>query len=155
MAESVAKRLANMGIVLPDAAAPAANYVPIKRHGDLLFVSGQLPIDAGALACRGRVGEDVAVDAARHAARLCAINVLAQVKAALQGDLERITNIVRITAFVASAADFVEQHLVANGASDFLVEALGDRGRHARAAVGVAALPLGAAVEVDAIVAVA
>lgn len=155
MIEPVSQRLARMGIALPVAAAPAANYAPWMRHGDLLYISGQLPLNADGLACKGRLGEGVTLDEARQAARLCAINILAQVNAALDGDLDRIARIVRITGFVASAGDFTDQHLVVNGASDFLVEALGERGRHARAAVGVAALPLGAAVEIDAIVAIA
>ena len=135
------------------AAAPAANYLPYVRHDGLLYVSGQLPLAAQGLAFRGRLGESVTLEEGRKAARLCAVNILAQAKAALDGDLERIRQIVRITCFVASSPHFSDQHLVANGASDFLAEALGERGRHARAAVGVAALPLDAAVEIDAIVA--
>jgi enamine deaminase RidA (YjgF/YER057c/UK114 family) len=155
MDETIEARLARLGVELPAAAAPAANYVPFVRHDDILYVSGQLPLTAQGVAYRGRLGESVSVEDGRRAARLCAINVLAQAKAALSGELEQIRKVVRITGFVASAPHFTEQHLVANGASDFLVEALGDRGRHARAAVGVASLPLGAAVEVDAIIAVA
>jgi len=155
MDETIEARLARLGVELPVAAAPAANYVPFVRHDDILYVSGQLPLTAQGVAYRGRLGESVSVEDGRRAARLCAINVLAQAKAALSGELEQIRKVVRITGFVASAPHFTEQHLVANGASDFLVEALGDRGRHARAAVGVASLPLGAAVEVDAIIAVA
>lgn len=154
MNETIEARLARLGVDLPAAAAPAANYLPYARHGDLLFVSGQLPMTAEGVAFRGKLGEDVSVEVGQAAARLCAINVIAQVKASLDGDLERIGRIVRITGFVASAPGFSGQHLVVNGASDLLAEALGDRGRHARAAVGVAALPLDAAVEVDAIVAV-
>jgi enamine deaminase RidA (YjgF/YER057c/UK114 family) len=154
MNETIEARLAKRGVELPAAAAPAANYLPYVRHDDLVFVSGQLPMTAEGVAFRGKLGDGVSVEDGQAAARLCAVNVLAQVKAALDGDLERIRRIVRITGFVASAHGFFEQHLVVNGASDFLAEALGDRGRHARAAVGVAALPLDAAVEVDAIVAV-
>ncbi len=154
MNETIEARLARLGVDLPAAAAPAANYLPYARHGDLLFVSGQLPMTAEGVAFRGKLGEDVSVEVGQAAARLCAINVIAQVKASLDGDLERIGRIVRITGFVASAPGFSGQHLVVNGASDLLAEALGDRGQHARAAVGVAALPLDAAVEVDAIVAV-
>ena len=155
MATTIEARLAALGVEIPDAAAPAANYVSVMRHGDLLYVSGQLPMRDGTLAYRGRLGGDVTVDVGQEAARLCAINILAQAKSALNGDLERIRQIVRITGFVASAESFSEQHLVVNGASDFLAEALAERGRHARAAVGVAALPLDAAVEIDAIIAVA
>jgi enamine deaminase RidA (YjgF/YER057c/UK114 family) len=154
MEETIEARLARLNVTLPAAAGPAANYLPFVRHANLLYISGQLPLTAEGLACRGKLGNGVSVEQGRNAARLCAINVLAQAKAALDGDIERIRQIVRITGFVASAPHFTEQHLVVNGASDFLAEALGHRGRHARAAVGTAALPLDAAVEVDAIIAV-
>jgi len=154
MRETIEGRLAKLGVTLPTAAGAAANYLPFVRHGDMLYVSGQLPMGQDGLECRGRLGDSVSVEDAQRAARLCAINILAQAKAALESDLERIARVVRITGFVASSASFTEQHLVVNGASDFLVEALGERGRHARAAVGVAALPLNAAVEIDAIIAV-
>ena len=155
MDETIEARLARMEVTLPTAAAPAANYLPFVRDGDLLHISGQLPLGAEGLTCRGRLGDGVSIEEGRKAARLCGINILAQAKAALEGDLERIRRIVKITGFVASAPDFTDQHLVINGASDFLAEALGARGRHARAAVGTVSLPLGAAVEVDAIIAVA
>lgn len=155
MDETLEARLARLGVVLPAAAAPAANYLPFVRHGDVLHVSGQLPLTAQGVAFRGRLGDAVSVEEGRKAARLCAMNVLAQAKAALEGDLERIRQVLRITGFVASAPHFTEQHLVINGASEFLVEVFGERGRHSRAAVGVAALPLDAAVEVDAIIAIA
>jgi len=154
MSETIEKRLAQIGITLPEAAAPAANYVPFMRSGALLFTSGQLPLEAGELVARGIVGSDLDVAAAKAAAKQCAVNVLAQAKAAL-GDLETIVRLVKITVFVASAPGFVEQHLVANGASDLLVTALGDRGRHARSAVGATSLPLNAPVEVEAIFEVA
>lgn len=154
MDESIEERLARIGVTLPAAAAPAANYLPFVLERGLLYISGQLPVDASGVAVRGRLGDGVAVAEAREAARLCAVNVLAQAKTALSGDLERIRRVVRITGFVASVPGFAEQHLVVNGASDFLVEALGERGKHARAAVGVAGLPLNAAVEVDAIIAI-
>ena len=154
MDESIEERLARIGVTLPAAAAPAANYLPFVLERGLLYISGQLPVDASGVAVRGRLGDQVSVADGREAARLCAVNVLAQAKAALSGDLERLRRVVRITGFVASAPGFAEQHLVVNGASDFLVEALGERGKHARAAVGVAGLPLDAAVEVDAIIAV-
>jgi len=150
MTETVETRLAAMGVTLPPAAAPAANYVPWCFSGKLLFTAGQLPMDAGKLAATGLLGRDLDTAAGKAAARLCAVNVLAQAKAAT-ADLERIARLVKITVFVASTADFTEQHLVANGASDLLAEALGDRGRHARSAVGVASLPLNAPVEVEAV----
>jgi enamine deaminase RidA (YjgF/YER057c/UK114 family) len=154
MDETIEARLARLGVTLSAAAPPAANYLPAVRHAGLLHVSGQLPSTPQGLSCRGRVGESVTLEDGRKAARLCAINILAQAKAALDGDLEGIRRILRITCFVASSPHFTEQHLVANGASDFFAEALGERGRHARAAVGVVALPLDASVEVDAIIAV-
>jgi enamine deaminase RidA (YjgF/YER057c/UK114 family) len=155
MDEAIEARLARLGVVLPVAAAPAANYLPFVRHENLLFISGQLPMNAAGIAVRGRLGDGVSLEEGRQAAKLCALNVLAQAKAALAGDLERIVRLVRITGYVASAPGFTEQHLVVNGASDFLAEALGERGKHARAAIGTAALPLDAAVEIDAILAVA
>ena len=151
MGETIEKRLTDLGVVLPAAAAPAANYLPFAQTGQLLFTSGQLPLKDGKLQASGLLGRDLDVAAGKEAAKLCAINVLAQAKAAL-GDLEKISRIVKITVFVASLPDFTEQHLVANGASDFLAEALGERGKHARAAVGVASLPLNAAVEVEAVI---
>lgn len=150
MGETIEKRLSDLGIVIPAAAAPAANYVPFVRSGNLLFPSGQLPMKDGKLRASGLLGRDLDTAAGREAARLCAINILAQAKAAL-GDLEKIRRLVKITVFVASTPDFAEQHLVGNGASDLLAEVLGERGKHARVAVGMVSLPLNAAVEVDAI----
>ena len=155
MQETIEARLDRLGIKLPAAAAPAANYLPFLRHGDMIYISGQICVTTQGVAFAGRLGDRVSVEDGRKAARICAINVLAQAKAALDGDLERIRQILRITGFVASAPNFSQQHLVVNGASDLLVEALGDRGRHARAAIGVVSLPLDAAVEVDAIIAAA
>ncbi len=149
MTETVETRLLAMGVRLPPAAAPAANYVPFSLAGKLLFTAGQLPLEGGKLAATGLLGRDLGTAAGKDAARLCAINVLAQAKAAI-GDLDGIA-LVKITVFVASTPDFTEQHLVANGASDLLAEALGDKGRHARSAVGVASLPLNAPVEVEAV----
>jgi len=151
MGETIENRLAALGVALPPAAAPAGSYVPVMRSGNLLFTAGQLPLKDGKMQFTGLAGRDVDVESGREAAKLCAINVLAQVKAAL-GDLERIRRLVKITVFVASTPDFTQQHLVANGASDFLAAALGERGRHARAAVGMASLPLDAAVEVEAVI---
>ncbi|MBZ9854683.1 RidA family protein [Mesorhizobium sp. CA13] len=150
MSETIEKRLNDLGVTIPAAAAPAANYVPHCRTGNLLFTAGQLPLKDGKLQASGLLGRDVDTATGKEAARYCAINILAQAKAAL-GDLEKIRRLVKITVFVASAPDFVEQHLVANGASDFLVAALGERGKHARSAVGTASLPLNAAVEIEAI----
>ncbi len=150
MGDSIETRLAGLGVTLPQAAAPAANYVPFMRSGDLLFTAGQLPLKDGKLAATGLLGRDLDTAAGREAARLCAVNVLAQAKAAL-GDLELVRRLVKITVFVASAPGFTEQHLVANGASDLFVAALGEPGRHARSAVGTASLPLDAPVEVEAI----
>jgi len=147
---TIESRLAEMGVVLPAAAAPAANYLPYAQAGNLLFTAGQLPLKDGKLTASGLLGRDLDTAAGRDAARQCAINILAQVKAAT-GDLGRLKRIVKISVFVASTPDFTEQHLVANGASDFLVEALGEAGKHARSAVGMAALPLDAPVEIEAI----
>jgi enamine deaminase RidA (YjgF/YER057c/UK114 family) len=150
MSETIEKRLRDLEVVLPAAAAPAANYVPFCRTGNLLFTAGQLPLKDGKLQASGLLGRDIDTATGREGAKYCAINILAQAMAAL-GDLEKIRRLVKITVFVASSPDFVEQHLVANGASDFLVAVLGERGKHARSAVGTASLPLNAAVEVEAI----
>jgi enamine deaminase RidA (YjgF/YER057c/UK114 family) len=154
MGETIEKRLSDLGITLPAAAAPAANYVPFMRTDNLVFTAGQLPLRDGKLQVTGLLGRDVDTAAGKEAAKLCAINILAQAKAAI-GDLEKIRRLVKITVFVASTPDFTEQHLVANGASDFLVAVLGEPGKHARSAVGTASLPLNAAVEIEAIIEVA
>ena len=150
MSSTISSRLADAGVQLPNAAAPAANYVPWVRFGNLLQTSGQLPLADGKIAVAGKLGANVSLEDGQIAARHCAINILAQAQAAL-GDLETIGRLLKLTVFVASEASFTEQHKVANGASDFLVEILGDRGRHARSAVGVPALPLDAAVEIEAL----
>ncbi|WP_420962002.1 RidA family protein [Brucella sp. IR073] len=154
MSNTIEMRLAGLGITIPEAAAPVANYVPYSQSGTLLFTSGQLPLVNGKLVHEGLLGGELTVAHGQEAARAAAINVLAQAKAAL-GDLARIKRIVKITIFVASTPDFVEQHLVANGASDLFVAVLGDAGRHARSAVGMASLPFNAPVEVEAIIEVA
>ena len=151
MEDEITKRMLELGVTLPEASAPAANYLPYVTTGDLLFTSGQLPIKDGKLMAIGLLGRELGTEAGKLAAKWCAVNVLAQARAAL-GDLSRIQQIVKISVFVASTPDFTEQHLVANGASDFLAAALGDAGKHARAAVGMAALPLNAPVEVEAII---
>ncbi|MEL6476411.1 MAG: RidA family protein [Pseudomonadota bacterium] len=148
-------KLKELGIELPDAPAPAANYVPAVLSGNMLYISGQIPVKDGAMVATGHLGGDVTVEQGQAAARQCAINILAQVKTALEGDLERIVRCVKLTGFVSCTPEFTQHPQVINGASDLMVEVLGDRGRHARAAVGMAALPLGVAVEVDAIFEVA
>ncbi len=151
MAETAEARLAQLGVVLPTPAAPVANYVPAVESRGMLYVSGQLPMGPDGLAFAGKVGREVSPEQARAAARLCAINVLAQARAAL-GDLERIARVVKLTGFVNAVPEFADHGKIMNGASDFLVEALGDRGRHARSSVGMGSLPLDAAVEVEAII---
>lgn len=144
-------RLAELGITLPEPPAAVASYVPTVESGSHLWVSGQLPIRDGALARTGLVGADVSTEDAASDARQCAINLLAQLRAAL-GSLDRVKRVVKLQVFVASAPGFAMQPLVANGASDLLVEVFGDAGRHARSAIGVAMLPLNAPVEVDAVI---
>ncbi len=143
----IEERLAELGIELPPAPQPIASYVPVKVVGDLAWVAGQVPMQDGAVAVSGSVGADVTAEEANAGARRCAIQALAALGAAL-GSLDRVKGIVKVDVFVASAPGFTEQSTVANGASDLLVEVFGDEGRHARAAVGVPELPLGAAVEV-------
>lgn len=151
---TAAARLAAMGIELPEPAKPVASYVGFVRQGDLLFVSGQLPLVGGMVSKTGLLGQDVTIEQGAEAARICAINILAQVNLACGGDLERVQRCVRLGAFVASIPTFTDHPKVANGASDFMVSVLGDNGTHARAAVGVAALPLNACVEVEGLFAV-
>jgi enamine deaminase RidA (YjgF/YER057c/UK114 family) len=150
MTDTIESRLAAAGVSLPVAAAPAANYVSYVVFGSTLQTSGQLPLEDGKLAVSGKLGAGVSLEEGQRAAKLCAVNILAQASAALGGDLSRIVRLLKLTVFVASTADFAEQHKVANGASDFLATILGDAGRHARSAVGVSALPFDAAVEVEA-----
>ena len=142
------KKLAEMGVTLPEAPAPAANYVPYVQAGDMLFVSGQIAKEGDTL-LTGKLGDDLDVADGAKAARACAIALLAQVKAACGGDLDRLVRVVKLTGFVNSTADFTQQPAVINGASDFIGEALGDAGKHARAAVSAPSLPLGVAVEID------
>jgi enamine deaminase RidA (YjgF/YER057c/UK114 family) len=155
MSNQIAERLKEMGISLPEAAAPAANYVPYVIAGNVLHISGQLPLEGGKIAVTGHLGRNVDVATGQRAAELCAINILAQANAALGGDLSRIKRVIKLNGFVASVPEFVEQHLVINGASNLIAGVLGDAGKHARAAVGMAALPMNAAVEIDAIMEIA
>ena len=155
MAGQIEARLTELGIELPQAAAPAANYVPYVVSGSLVFVSGQVTVWNGEFRYQGKVGQDLGVEDGQAAARLCALNIIAQVKAACGGDLDRVVRIVRLGGFVNSTPDFTGQAKVINGASDLMVEVFGDKGKHARAAVSAAALPLGVAVEVEAVVEIA
>ena len=143
------QNLAGLGITLPDAPAPAANYVPFVIVGDMVYVSGQVPFICGGLQVTGIVGDDVTVEQAAQEARICAINLLAQVKAACGGDLSRVKQVVKIGGFVACVSGFTQQPEVMNGASNLMVEVFGDAGRHARFAVGTNALPRGTCVEVE------
>ena len=147
---SIASKLADLGVTLPEAPAPAANYVPYVLTGDILYVSGQVSQGPDGF-ITGKLGADMDVPAGAAAAKRCAISLLAQVKAACGGDIDRLVRVVKLTGFVNSTADFTDQPKVVNGASDFLVEALGDAGRHARSAVSAASLPLGVAVEIEGI----
>lgn len=147
---SFAAKLASMGVSLPDAPAPAANYVPYVVHGDLVYVSGQLPMGPDGLV-KGKLGENFSIEEGAEAARLCAIALLAQVKAACGGDIDRLVRVVKLGGFVNSTPDFGDQPKVINGASDFIAEALGEAGHHARAAVSAASLPFGVAVEIEGI----
>ncbi len=145
------RRLAELKIELPNAAAPMANYVPAVRSGNLLFVSGQICQWNGERRFVGKLGAEISIEQGKEAARLSGLNLLAQTRRALDGDLDRVVRVVRLGGFVNAVPGFTEQPQVVNGASDLMVEVFGDAGRHARAAVGVGSLPGGAAVEVDAI----
>ena len=146
---AIEDRLAELGLTLPEAAAPAANYVPYVQSGNLVFVSGQITLLNGALKYVGRVGADFTAEEAYEAAKLCGLNLIAQVKAACGGDLDRVKRVVRLGGFVNCTDDFTDQPKVINGASDLMADVFGDAGKHARAAVGVNTLPLGVAVEVE------
>jgi enamine deaminase RidA (YjgF/YER057c/UK114 family) len=150
MPSRIDTRLAELGLELPATPAPVANYVAFVVAGNLVHVSGQVSSDAGG-PITGKLGAGLDVAAGAAAARQCALALIAQLRAACEGDLDRLRRVVKLTGFVNSAPDFTDQPKVINGASDLMVEVFGDRGRHARAAVGVAALPLGVAVEVDGI----
>jgi enamine deaminase RidA (YjgF/YER057c/UK114 family) len=148
MPGTVEKKLSELGIVLTAPAAPVANYVPFVRTGNLLMVSGQICLDAGKLVAKGQLGAGVSVEDGQRAARACAVNLLAQVKSAL-GDLDKVLRVVRLGGFVNAAPGFVDGPKVMNGASDLMVAMFGEKGKHARTTVGVSALPLDAAIEVE------
>jgi enamine deaminase RidA (YjgF/YER057c/UK114 family) len=148
MAGTIEKKLGELGVTLAQPAAPVANYVPFVRTGNLLFVSGQICHEAGALVAKGQLGGGVSIEDGQKAARACAINLLAQVKGAL-GDLDKVVRVVRLGGFVNSVAGFTDGPKVMNGASDLMVAAFGDKGRHSRTTVGVSALPQNAAMEVE------
>ena len=148
----ITAKLASLGLTLPEPAAPVASYVPAVEAGGCLYISGQLPFIDGALVT-GTLGADVSVEDGQAAAQACGLMLIAQIKKALGGDLGRVKRIVKLGVFVASTADFTDQPKVANGASDLMEAVFGDAGKHARSAVGVPALPLNAAVEIDAVVA--
>jgi enamine deaminase RidA (YjgF/YER057c/UK114 family) len=146
------KRLAELGITLPEAAKPVANYVPWVRTGNLVFISGQGPIEGGKVHYPGTLGGDVSLEDGIKSARLCAINVLAQLKDAVGGDLDKVKRVVKLLGFVNATADFKDHPKVINGASDLMVEVFGDKGRHARSAVASPSLPMGISTEVEAII---
>ncbi len=154
MPGTIDTRLAELGLTLPDAPAPAANYVPYVRSGDLLFVSGQISQGPEGL-IKGRLGDTMDLAEGAEAARRCGLGLLAQARAALGGDLGRVVRVVKLTGFVNSTADFIDQPKVINGCSDLMVAVFGEAGRHARAAVSAPALPLGVAVEIEAVFQVA
>jgi enamine deaminase RidA (YjgF/YER057c/UK114 family) len=154
MAGRIEQRLKDLGIVLPTAATPIANYVPAVRTGSLLFVAGQLPLVDGKVAMEGKLGESVSLEQGAESARLCALNIMAQTKAAI-GDLDNVVRIVKLTGFVACTPGFAQHPQVVNGASDVMVQVFGDIGRHARAAVGAPSLPRNAPVEVEAVIEIA
>ena len=154
MAGEIEARLKTLGIVLPVPGKPAANYVPFVVTGNLLFVSGQVPTTPDGVKFIGKVGREFSLEEGQAAARICAINVLGVMQAAV-GDLERVRRVVKVVGFVNAVPEFADAHKVINGASDFLTDVLGERGKHARSAIGVGSLPLGVAVEVEAIVEIA
>ncbi|MEX0922948.1 MAG: RidA family protein [Rhodovibrionaceae bacterium] len=151
MAGQIDARLAELGIEVPDAAAPVANYVGYVISGKTVFVSGQVPMKDGDFQYVGKVGDRISVEEAQEAAKICAINIIAQLKAACGGDLDKVKRIVKLGGFVNSTPDFTKQPQVINGASDLMVEVFGDKGKHSRAAVSAGALPIGVSVEIDAI----
>jgi enamine deaminase RidA (YjgF/YER057c/UK114 family) len=155
MTGQIDARLAELGIEVPDAVAPVANYVGHVVTGNLVFVSGQVPIAGGQPRYVGKLGAEVSLEDGQAAARLCAINIIAQLKAACGGDLDRVVRVVKLGGFVNSTPEFTDQPKVVNGASDLMVEVFGDKGRHSRAAVSAGSLPLGVSVEVEAVAEIA
>ncbi len=147
----IEEKLKSLNIVVPQPLAPVANYVGFVKSGNQVFVSGQLPIENGELKYVGKVGSKISVEEAQKAARICAINIIAQVKMACEGNLERVVRCVKLGVFVNGDADFIDHPVVANGASDLIADVFGDAGKHARAAVGSGSLPRGVSVEIDAI----
>lgn len=145
----ISQRLSDLGIVLPKAMAPVANYVPVSIVGQFVTVSGQIPALDGKVAVTGKLGANVTLEEGQHAARLCLINLLAQLNAALPNGLESVTKVVRLGGFIACTPDFTQHAVVMNGASDLAVAVFGEIGRHARSTIGVPSLPLDAAVEVE------
>ncbi|WP_114947408.1 RidA family protein [Microvirga calopogonii] len=155
MSKSIAERLRELGLALPQISTPVANYIPWTRSGDLIFISGQIPQENGQPAYIGRLGDTISIEDGRRAAELCALNLLAHIDAIAGGELARVRRIVRLGGFVSCIAEFDQQPQVINGASDLMVAVFGENGRHARTAVGVTSLPRGVAVEVDATVEIA
>ena len=151
MSETISGRLSTLGHVMPQPSTPAANYIPWVRTGNQVFVSGQVPLKEGRAAYMGKVGADLDMETGQKAAQLCALNILAHLASAVEDDLSRVVRCVRLGGFVNAAPDFDQHPKVLNGASDLMVEVFGENGKHTRAAVGVASLPRGAAVEVDAV----
>ena len=151
MTGRIEARLKELGIELPKAGEVAGNYVPFVRSGDLLFIAGQLPVWMGERRFPGKLGREISIEQGQQAARLCGLNIFAHLRNAVNGDLDRVVRCVRLGGFVNSTADFLDQPRVVNGASDLMVELLGDAGRHARTAIGTNVLPFDLAVEVDAI----
>ena len=149
MTGKIIQRLAELGIDLPQAPAPAANYIPFVVTGNLVFVAGQVPVLNGEIKFKGRLGENMDIDEGYRAARLCGLNLIAQAQAAGGGDLDKIKRVVKLGGFVNATPDFTDHPKVVNGASDLMAEVFGEAGKHARAAVGAPSLPLGVAVEVD------
>jgi enamine deaminase RidA (YjgF/YER057c/UK114 family) len=149
MAGRIEARLQELGITLPEPAAPVANYIPFNVTGNLVVVSGQIPLRDGRIAHTGKLGAGVSLEEGRAAARLCVINLVAQLRAACGGDLDRVRRVVRLGGFIAAAAEFTQHAVVMNGASDLAVEIFGEAGRHARTTIGVPSLPGDAAVEVE------
>ncbi len=148
---TINKNLEKLGIVLPEPIAPIANYVPFAKSGNQIFISGQLPIQNGEVKFIGKLGDDISVEDGQKAARICAINILANLNVACGGDLDKVVRCVKLGIFVNAVPDFENHPAVANGASDLMVEVFGEKGKHARFAMGAGSLPRGVAVEVDAI----